>query len=242
MKPTPFKSLREEGLYNILLKTIVELEHLGYACVVWKPDELKGVDPAKLINATIEHGWEYIATFTEEPDPYDPDDTTINHPYLGTIIQRTPSNQENSIPMTPLPIKLIASETYLISIDPTPTPAQALGVPEDGPTMSLIHQWIDTKVSEAIKDLKCDLKEEVERFNYVELADNVDLSDLASHIDAEELASRIETSDVAASIAPENIAKEIDLAELAEHINYHSLARAIGTLMGWDCKKEKPNA
>lgn len=303
MKPKTFKSLREEGLYDLLLKTIIELEHLGYACVVWKPDELKGVDPAKLINATIEHGWEYIATFTEEPDPYDPDDTTINHPHLGTIIQRTPSDQQDTtnypdtskailrvfqspphpqptghlLPMTPHPIKLDASQTYLVSIDPL-TPAQALGVPEDGPTMSLIHQWIETKVSEATKDMKSDFKDALENFDYVELADNIEVSDiadrigasriaeeidhseLASHIDVKDVASHMEASDIASEIDLENLAQhinatdvannmdasavaaEINLSELAQQINYLSLARAIGTLMGWDCKKGNTNA
>lgn len=279
MKPKTFKSLREEGLYNLLLKTIVELEHLGYACVVWKPDELKGVDPAKLINATIEHGWEYIATFTEEPDPYDPDDTTINHPHLGTIIQRTPSNQQDTPqPMTPLPIKLKASETYLLSIDPTPTPAQALGVPEEGPTMSLIHQWIDTKVSEATKDMKSDFKDALENFDYAELASNIEVSDIADRIGSRRIAEEIDHSELASHIEAEDVASEIDLEDLAQHIdatdvannmdasavaaeinlselaqqivhselaqciNYHDLARAVGTLMGWDCKKGNPNA
>lgn len=133
---------------------------------------------------------------------------------------------------TPHPIQLKASETYLISIDPL-TPAQALGVPEDGPTMSLIQQWIDTKVNEAIKDLKADLKEDLESICYRELADNIDMSELADRIGASSVAREMDLSDIADEINLTDLGAEIDLPALASGldlqnmVNYRHLAVAL---------------
>ncbi len=41
-------------------KTIQDLRHAGHAVVVWQPDELRGVDPTRLEDYTIEKGSDYI--------------------------------------------------------------------------------------------------------------------------------------------------------------------------------------
>ena len=133
---------------------------------------------------------------------------------------------------TPHPIQLKASETYLLSIAPL-TPAQALGVPEDGPTMSLIQQWIDTKITEAVKELKSDFKDELENFDYGELASNIEVSDIADRISASSVAQEMDLSDIADEINLTDLGAEIDLSALASvldlenMINYRHLAVAL---------------
>jgi hypothetical protein len=42
------------------MKRVEFLRDLGYAVIVWTPDELRGVDPARVEDRSIEIGWDII--------------------------------------------------------------------------------------------------------------------------------------------------------------------------------------
>jgi len=42
------------------LRTLIALRNKGYAIILWTPDELKGVDPYIIEDASISFGWDTI--------------------------------------------------------------------------------------------------------------------------------------------------------------------------------------
>jgi hypothetical protein len=48
-----------------LLVSVDKLRDLGYAVVVFNPDELEGVDPSRIEDRMTETGWDAIYTLSE---------------------------------------------------------------------------------------------------------------------------------------------------------------------------------
>jgi hypothetical protein len=47
------------------IMTVRELRHLGYAVIVWTPDELGTCAPKYVEDGSIEHGWQIIEQMQE---------------------------------------------------------------------------------------------------------------------------------------------------------------------------------
>lgn len=50
-------------------QVVADLRHQGYAVIIWTPEELKGANPRRVEDRSVELGWDVIECLKEDPAP-----------------------------------------------------------------------------------------------------------------------------------------------------------------------------
>lgn len=50
-------------------QAVADLRHQGYAVIIWTPEELKGANPRRVEDRSVELGWDVIECLKEDPAP-----------------------------------------------------------------------------------------------------------------------------------------------------------------------------